>query len=75
MNETQSPKFAFHVHNVHRYDEALRVDSGCRQAETLKAAAEEKIAKDGLIGLGAVGVGAAVIGGVLSALAASGRRR
>lgn len=38
-------------------------------------AAEDKIAKDGLIGLGAVGVGAAVLGGVLSALAASGRRR
>ena len=56
-------------------DEALRVDAGCRQAETLKAAAEDKIAKDGLIGIGAVGVGAAVIGGVLSALAASGRRR
>lgn len=54
---------------------ALRLDAGCRQAEALKAAVEDKIAKDGLIGIGALGVGAAVLGGVLSALASSSRRR
>lgn len=56
-------------------NQALRIDAGCRQAEQLKVAAEDKIAKDGLIGIGAVGLGAAVLGGVLSALASSGRRR
>ena len=56
-------------------EEALRHDAGCRQAVQLKGAAEDRIAKDGLIGIGAVGVGAAVLGGIVSALAASGRRR
>jgi hypothetical protein len=31
--------------------------------------------RDGLLGLGAVGVGAALLGGLVSVLAASGRRR
>ena len=38
------------------------------------AGAEDQIARDGLLGLGAVGVGAAVLGGVISAVAAGNRR-
>ena len=53
---------------------ALRLDSGCRQADALRLAAEDAIARDGLIGLGAVGVGAAVLGGIVTALATSKRR-
>ena len=55
--------------------DALRHDRECRQAEALKTAAEEKIARDGVIGVGAVSVGAAVIGGLIGALASSSSRR
>ena len=55
--------------------DALRHDRECRQAEALKTAAEEKIARDVVIGVGAVSVGAAVIGGLIGALASSSSRR
>ena len=55
-------------------EEALKFDAGCRQAETLRAAAEDAIARDGIIGIGAVGVGAAVLGGLVTALATTRRR-
>lgn len=55
-------------------EQALTHDAMCRQAETLRAAAENAIARDGLIGIGAVGVGAAVLGGIVTALATTRRR-
>lgn len=55
-------------------EEALKFDAGCRQAETLRVAAEDAIARDGIIGIGAVGVGAAVLGGLVTALATTRRR-
>ena len=54
-------------------EESLSHDPECRQATSLLAAIEDRIAADGVIGIGALGVGAAVLTGVVATLASSRR--
>ena len=54
-------------------EESLSHDPECRQATSLLAAIEDRIAADGVIGIGALGVGAAVLGRVVATLASSRR--
>jgi hypothetical protein len=50
--------------------------AGCRQAEALKAAADDQVVKEGLLGLGVLGaVSALVVGIAVSATSASRRGR
>ena len=46
---------------------------GASEGSSLLAAIEDRIAADGVIGIGALGVGAAVLGGVVATLASSRR--
>mmetsp|Transcript_7812 Transcript_7812/g.11590 ORF Transcript_7812/g.11590 Transcript_7812/m.11590 type:complete len:88 (-) Transcript_7812:1417-1680(-) len=47
----------------------LRVDPNCRPAKILLQSVDDKISKDGWVGVGLAGLGIAAVAGVLSAFA------
>ena len=53
----------------------LAADPECRQAASIKTASEDRIAKDGLVGLGLVGAGIAIIGGIAAIASTSSSSR
>lgn len=51
-------------------DRLLKISPNCRQAISLRDVVDDKIAKDGLIGVGLVGAAGVVLSGIVVALAA-----
>jgi fission 1 protein len=56
-------------------DQALQIAPNFRQAATLKSLVEDKIAKDGLVGVGLAAAAAGVVASGIAAIVLGSRRR